>query len=81
MSDLLDPWRRVADRDLPISFAVESETRVLRPQGVIGAHLVHGDLVWTEVDTGFGRYCGPATSGVRSSERTSSTSSSERIGR
>jgi anti-anti-sigma factor len=38
MSDLLDSWRSVADRDLPASLTVEPEARVLRLQGEIDTH-------------------------------------------
>jgi anti-anti-sigma factor len=38
VSDLLDSWRQVADRDLPVSVADEPGARVLAPRGAIDAH-------------------------------------------
>jgi anti-anti-sigma factor len=38
MSDLLDSWQQVADRDLPASVTEEPGARVLEPHGEIDAH-------------------------------------------
>jgi anti-anti-sigma factor len=50
MSDLLDSWRRLADRELLVSVAAEHGVVVVRPNGEIDSHNA-GLLAWTVISS------------------------------